>query len=159
MRGVLKFTNIPPDRPTRPGCRARLVTLGLAVLALVQAGLALRALRVPPELAAQVSLSLPLEFVGGLLWAGVFVLLVVGRWLRQVRARRLTAPVLVVFALYNGGRWLIFTEADYDRGRLPFLLLATFLFILFLVVFSARPWRRRQPQETEITSDDPEPQN
>jgi hypothetical protein len=135
----------------RTGCRYRLLMLVTALLALIQIGAAWRALQVPPALAEQVSLPLPLEFVGGLLWAGVFAVLTYWLVRRRRGAARLVAAVLGVFALYNGVRWLLFTRADYDSERLPVLLAAMSVFVILVGVVV---WRR--PQQMEKSLDDTE---
>lgn len=149
---MLKKRDIQPS-PNLPrnGCFYRLLWLSTALMALVQVGLVWRAAQIPPELAAQVSLSLPLEFVGGLLWALIFALVTLWLVLRRRGALRAAGWTLVVFALYNGARWLVFTRADYDRQRLPFLGIAAFVFVIIMVVFVVR-----RPQQTERTLNDRE---
>jgi hypothetical protein len=69
----------------------------------------------------------------------------VGRtlWQRQPRARVYTAGLMIGFALYSLLRLIVFTQADYDRQRLPFLSIITSLILLILladvVYFIKRP--------------------
>ena len=98
------------------GCLTRLPWL-TALLALIQAGAALRALQTPPELAAQVSMPLPLEFVGGALWGSIFALVTIALLRRAPRAFLWAGWSLLIFIGYNMVRWLLFTQADYDRQR------------------------------------------
>jgi hypothetical protein len=53
-------------------------------------------------------------------------------------------------------RWIAFTKADYDRERLPTLLIASFIVILSAALIGLR---RGQPLGTEKRADDPEPTN
>lgn len=102
-----------------------LITL-LIALGLYQAGVALQALRVPPELAAQVHLPLALDFVAGVLWALLFSLGAVN--LIQKRPAY-TVRVVSGFIVYSVVRLALFAQADYDRQRLPFLLVVFILAI------------------------------
>jgi hypothetical protein len=79
-----------------------------------------------------VSLSAPLEFVASLLWAGGFALLT---------ARRRARPIwlaLIGFTAYSTARIVIFARADYDRGRVPLLLIVIGLIMIVLTLFAAR---------------------
>lgn len=122
-----------------PGCLTRLKWL-TALLALIQAGAAWRALNVPQELAAQISLPLPLEFVGGALWALLFALVTFALFRQLPRAFLWAGWSLIVFIGYNMARWILFTQADYDRQRLQFLLLTSTLMLVvcgaFIVKFT-----------------------
>ena len=55
---------------------------------------------------------------------------------RNGHAVRYTAWLFVLFILYSLLRLMIFAQADYDRGRLPFLVIVAALMIS--VVFRAR---------------------
>ena len=103
-----------------------LITL-LAALGLYQAGVALHALRVPPELVAQVHLPLALDFVAGVLWALLFILGAVN--LVQKRPASYNVRVISGFIVYSVVRLGLFAQADYDRQRLPFLLVVFILAI------------------------------
>jgi hypothetical protein len=138
-----------------PGCLIR-PSIAMGLLTLVEAGTAIRALQVPDDVAARVHLLLPLEFVAGLVWTVVFALATIVLVQQRPRARSFTAWSLVLFACYNMLRWLAFVQADYDRQRLPVLLLAVFTFVLSLVAYGRRH-RRAQPLKTEKTFDDPQP--
>jgi hypothetical protein len=125
------------------GCAHPLLTLLTILLALMGAGTAIQALRLPPELAAQVSVVLPVEVIAGMLWAGLFSL-ITWRLLRNKRsAVRLTAWALLAFAGYSVVRLLLFARADYDAGRLPFLWV-TLGIILVAAGFlrAVAPWRQ-----------------
>jgi hypothetical protein len=126
----------------KPGCAHPLLTLLTALLAVVAAGTAVQALTLPAELAAQVSVVLPVEVIAGGLWAGLFTL-ITWRLLRNTRrAARLAAWTFLGFAAYSVIRLLLFARADYDAGRLPFLLV-TLGIILVAAGFlrAVAPWR------------------
>jgi hypothetical protein len=135
-----------PYRPTRPADAdasaqarpRRWWLIGLTgLLALTQAGAALRVFSLPPDLAGQISLPLPLEFVAGALWALLFAAITVNLLHRRTAHR--VVPVLSGFILYSLARLLLFTQADYDRTRLPFLAA---LSLVLLVVLAAARLRR-----------------
>ncbi len=107
-----------------------------AGLTLMQTGAALRALQVPPELAGQISLLPPLEFVAGGLWALLFAFITAN--LLRKRAVRFALMGLSAFLVYSAARLLLFTEADYDQNRLPFLVLLTVCLLVFPAVFLLR---------------------
>lgn len=111
-----------------PTSRCWELILLTALLAVFQFGAALRALDVPPELRAQVSLPTALEFVGGGLWALLFAAITVN----LIRGRALQPAVLIVsgFVIYSLARLIVFARADYDLNRLPFLAAITVCLLL-----------------------------
>jgi hypothetical protein len=111
-----------------PTSRCWELILLTALLAVFQFGAALRALNVPPELRAQVSLPTALEFVVGGLWALLFAAITVN----LIRGRALRPAVLIVsgFVIYSLARLIVFARADYDLNRLPFLAAITVCLLL-----------------------------
>lgn len=97
-------------------------------MAFHQAANAIRALRLPLD----VSLSAPLEFLASLIWSGGFALLA---WRQRARPIWLA---LLGFAAYSAARIVIFARADYDRGRIPLLLVIIGLIMIVLTLFAAR---------------------
>src|SRR5687767_11886741 len=67
--GYNRCTMTRDAKPISTRKRARILVLLTALLACVQLGAAVRALQVPDELAAKISLPLPLDFIASLLWA------------------------------------------------------------------------------------------
>ena len=120
--------------------KGRHALLALLML-LVQLGALQHLTTIPPEVAAQLSLSLPLELVLTLAWALIFAWLTVNLW-RGVPTRRLW-QALLLYAATSVLRLLLFTRADYDRGRLPILLFALLLAAIFLIRRQIR--ERREP--------------
>ncbi len=110
--------------------RQRHVLLALFML-LVQFGALHNLTTIPPEIAAQLSLILPLERALTLAWALIFAWLAVTLW-RGAQTRR-QWQTLALYAVVSVMRLLLFARADYDRGRLPFLLL-TLLPAAFLLL-------------------------
>lgn len=129
----------PP--PTRTRKRARLLMILTALLAVVQIGATVRALQVPDALAAKVSLPLPLEAVAGLLWALLSLVVLALLWRRVRRARLYAAWLAVGFSIYSLIRLLLFSQADYDRGRFPFLLVVIAVLLVLPVAFIVRARR------------------
>ncbi len=118
--------------------RWRLIVLAVA-LALFQAVAAARTLTVPPELAAQLSLPLPLEFAAGVWWALLFTFIAVNLVQMKPQAVRWMGWALVGFIVYSFARLLLFAQADYDRERLPFLLVLTLLSVIVAALLLRRP--------------------
>lgn len=120
------------------------ITMGLA---LFQAGAAVRVLRLPAEIAAQTNLALPLEIAVSLFWAAFAVVVCRRLWQRRADAVRKAGWLTGTFSLYSVARLVIYAQADYDRGRLPFLALG--LACIFLVLSGTR-MRSSQKQFTEM---------
>ncbi|MBL8154766.1 MAG: hypothetical protein JNM70_11335 [Anaerolineae bacterium] len=119
--------------------RSRWFIMLMGFLALFQGGAAVRVLHIAPDLAAQITLSLALEFVVSLLWTGTAALTARALWLRRAAAGRQARAVLIGFVGYSLLRLILFAQAPYDRGRLPFLLVVGGLLCASLVV----PWLLR----------------
>ncbi len=108
----------------------RLTALMMA-LAWVQFGMAWRAVRLPAELVAAVQLPMALDFVASVFWALTFAGVVWGLVRAWPQAKRAAGFVSVGFVIYSVVRLIVFTQAAYDRQRLPFLgLLALILIVL-----------------------------
>jgi hypothetical protein len=130
--------------------RARGLLILTALLALFQFGAAVRAVQIPDDLAARVNLPLPLEFIASLLWAaaalGVFVML----WTGRRQARLFAAWLAVGFSIYSLLRLLLFSQADYDRGRFPFLLIVIAILLFTPVAYLARYRRTNLSRDGDI---------
>lgn len=142
----------PPKRPIR-------LILLTALLALFQLSSAVRAVQIPPETAARLSLSIPLEVAAGVAWACAFALASVLLVKRRPHALRYAAWATGSFLVYNVARLVIFARADYDRARLP--LLATLVAIMVLVSVATVTWRMRsmRARSRENGPDGSEPQS
>lgn len=105
----------------------RLLQLGLICLALVQGGAAVRALTLPAEIAAVIHIPPALDAIIGIGWGILFVLCA---W----RLRRRAALALIgAYTGYALIRLIVFTQADYDQGRLLFLLMMSAFILLLLL--------------------------
>lgn len=97
---------------------------------------AISALRIPFPLVARLALA-------GL-WALAVSALMAGLARRREWAFRQSAPLLTV---YGASQWLwqaLFTRADFDRGRLPYLLLISVLLLIPVWWLTLRRgWLRR----------------
>ncbi|MFO7321233.1 MAG: hypothetical protein DIU68_005860 [Chloroflexota bacterium] len=140
-----------------PGCRIRL-HFWTGLLAVIQLGGVIYALQTPPEVAAVASQPQALPVVGGVLWA--FLFLVVTYYLIWGRryAKRIAVAVIVIFASYNIARWVLFTQAEYDRQRLPVLIFSTFCVVVILVA-TYYDLKAGRPQGTEKSANDIESQD
>jgi hypothetical protein len=113
----------------------RWLALLTTLLALHQIVSAIRVLQLPDDLAGQVSLVIPLEVIAGRLWAGLFVLITLALVRKHIHALRYAGWALIGFVFYSIARLIIFSRADYDQGRLPFLLVAAVIMICVPAVF------------------------
>ena len=116
---------------TTPPKRSRTLLSLTALLVLFQFGAVVRTLNAPYPNEVHINLSIPFELIASLLWMlaalAVFVLL----WARVRGAKLYAAWLAVGFSIYSLLRLLLFSQADYDRGRFPFLavMLAIILFV------------------------------
>lgn len=122
--------------------RPRRWLLIFTALALFQFGAAYRALSLP----ADVSLLPPLEFAAGVIWGIIFAAL--GWQSAHRRWLRINVLALVAFIVYSVVRLTIFSRADYDRNRLPFLWVVMSIILIAAVVYELR---LRRMQSTEKT--------
>ena len=140
-----------------PGCRIRL-PFWTGLLAALQVAGAIYALQLPPELQERVSQPTALMFVGGLLWAFLFLVVTVNLIQARRYAKRIAVACVVIFTCYTIARWIVFTRADYDQGRLPILIFGT-LCVVTILVASYYDLKAGRPQWMEKSSDDIGPEN
>jgi len=133
------------------GCSRWLAAL-TGILTLIQLGGALHALQIRPELAAQVSLSMPLEVAASTTWALLSASVTLALLRRLPRALHHAAWLLIGFIGYSLGRLVLFAQADYDRQRLPFLALVSLVLLLIPTAYILRP-PRAATQPTENRGD------
>lgn len=114
--------------------RPRWLTGLLLLCAFVQAAYAVQIVLLPAELAEQVSLLLPLEFVMAGMWA-----LLLGYFAVNGGTFGARWVLLLVFMAYHVIRLIIFARADYDRGRIPFIVV---MFCVWLVMGGVMHWRK-----------------
>jgi hypothetical protein len=137
-----------PDTQEKHPHLIRALTLLMALLALFQIVSVIRVLNLPDDLAGQVSLLTPLDVIAGLVWAGIFTATVLALVRKHVHALRYAGWALLGFVLYSIARLLFFSRADYDRGRLPFLLVIAVATLCIPVIFLIRTaWIRRHTRE------------
>ena len=87
---------------------------------------------VPPAIEAGISL----------IWGVVFVILVLGLLQRRLWAGRWVSWLIVGFISYKAIYIVLFAQADYDRGRVPFLLVMTSLILIIPLVIAIRDARQ-----------------
>ena len=126
------------QRPEKLNRRGWLLILALIVCALLQLGALMAALTLSPELQAQISLIPALEPVAGVVWIGVFAYALARVW--RTKRPRAGLITLAAFIAYSVLRLAVFARADYDRGRLPFLIVGGAVLIGVLLL-AARPTR------------------
>lgn len=121
------------------------LALLLAGLAVFQAGAAWSSATLPTAAAAAHSLPPALSFIAGGVWALIFALGAVNLVRHGRGALTRALLTLWVFIIYSGARLLFFARADYDRERLPFLLIAL---ALLSIIPAAHLLRRQRDGDT-----------
>jgi hypothetical protein len=122
------------------GCSRWLAAL-TGTLTIIEAGAAVHSLYIAPGAAAQVSLSIPLEFTANVAWAVVSAFVTFALVRRKQQSVHYAAWLVISFIGYSLARLLIFARADYDHQRLPFLFVAAFIVLLIPTTFILRPVR------------------
>lgn len=116
MIGGMTENTRPPDEPTTGYPLRRWLVAALVALLLVQLGGVIRLLQWPDAPAA---LSPPVQIGVYAVWTGLMAWATSAAW----RGRpRFGLIVLLAYVVYMAAQLVIFTRADYERGRLPFLL-------------------------------------
>lgn len=105
------------------------------LLAVFHVSAVLRILQTPSDTTARIALPLPLDGLASSVWA-FFAILVSVRLLRGRSDGRTILVLFTGFILYSIGRLAVFAQADYDRQRLPFLILAAAVIGLITLLFS-----------------------
>ena len=127
-----------PLPPQRSGCTRYLLPLLTYALALFQMGAAYRAVTTPPQLAAVVALPLIVEFVLSGLWVLLFIYTTFALIRQKSSAVYRAILLMSVFIIYSVARLILCARADYDRQRLPFLLILVILTLIFPAVYLIR---------------------
>ncbi|MGB1286295.1 MAG: hypothetical protein ACPG7F_07180 [Aggregatilineales bacterium] len=128
------------------GCVAWALFLTV-IFALFQITNAFTVLQHPEAITAFVSSPVWLNSTLSLLWAGLFGFAA----LRLVRMRQnaigYTVRLFMLFAAYSLLRLILFTQADYDRNRLPFLII---IVLMLLIAYAGMQWHHiRKHTNTE----------
>lgn len=121
--------------------RSRWLILLTALLAFFQMGAVIHALQLPPDLALQLPFSPALNMVAGVIWSLIALFITLRLIQQQPGAGQGAAWLWAAFGVYTVVRLVLFTRADYDLGRLPFLLVVSALLICIPVVSIARSGR------------------
>ncbi len=143
------------DSHSAQGCAFQLARLGL-ILALIEVGALVAAWRMPDDVAAAVGALRTLDLVGALVWAALFLILAVPVLRRQPSAVRAAVWSLVVFLVYNVVRWIAFVRADYDRQRLPLLIVGALIAAIVPLILLPGPGRA-ELRKREMMFDDRQP--
>lgn len=111
------------------------------LMTLFQIGAVLRVLQLPGNVVEQISLSLPFELGISILWALVFGWAVWTIVWNHRHALRYTVGITIGFIVYSTLHRIIFSRADYDQGRIPFLvaiIVITIGIAMIALVFARR---------------------
>jgi hypothetical protein len=120
-----------------------LLAAALLVLSVYQVAAVVRALQPAPDLSAQVALPLVPAAIGAGLWACLLCAAAIFTFRAPLeRAQRWGLTALFGFAAYSSARLAIFAQADYDRGRIPFLLALLLVLALPVLLMWGRAFRR-----------------
>ena len=138
-----------------PQRRHRWLLVLLGLLTLYHVVDLFRLARLPDEILNITSLPITLRLVTGVTWVGLFGWSMLTIVRGQTDATRRTRYLIVGFVLYTIIRLIVFTRAEYDRQRLPFVLaVLAFLMITFVVVRLIGLKPRRHHDNLERTSYD-----
>ena len=119
--------------------KSRWLFVALSVIViLAQLRAIIRLLNVPADLVIQTSLILPLELLAGGGWTLLFSITAVNLARKRPHAMRWNLWALCGFFIYSAARLFLFTQADYDRNRLPLIVIVTTLFVAFVAVYAAK---------------------
>ena len=109
----------------------------VGLLLLVQLGAVMRAIQSLEELNSLLSFTQPMLIITSILWSGVFG----WAFFQCIRGRSQAVNralwVICGFMLYSAGRLVIFAQADYDRQRLPFLVV---MILILGMIFAGLNW-------------------
>lgn len=133
------------NRPMQnPGCWI----LFTGIFAVFQIISAIRVLYLPVSIRQTLSLSPTVDAVVHLALAALLISGAIGLARRRRFALGYTGWVIVAGIIYRIIRLLVFTQADYDAGRVPFLVAIAFMLLALPVFILARyTWvsiRRRE---------------
>lgn len=103
----------------------------LTVIFLFQMGSIVTALQTPESIEGVVSFPPLVQLVTGVTWAVLFAWGIIRVFRLAPLGIMYSLWLIALFILYSLLRLLIFTTADYDRQRLPFLLA---LFLLLTII-------------------------
>jgi hypothetical protein len=133
--------------------RPRFLIFLTLLLALFQITNALTVLQLPETITNR--LSLPVWFNVGLsgAWALAFGFSAVHLCRRGINAVRYANWLIVAFIGYSWLRLVIFAQADYDRGRLPFLSVLVLLGLVLLVWRITRTGQQHHSSGERHTND------
>jgi hypothetical protein len=99
----------------------------------------------PQYSVADVSFSPTVKIALSVFWIVMFTLMALDLWRARRWAFRWAAILLTAYGAFNLMWFAIFVRADYGRGRLPFLALATLLLLVPVWWFTLRrAWLRGQ---------------
>jgi prolipoprotein diacylglyceryltransferase len=121
---------IPSPKTTRRSW-SLIVIIGLLLFS--QAGAVLNALRIPSEVAHNLSLPPYVQVIAAIFWTLLFGWVAISLLRRNPLAVKRAFLSVVVFVAYSVLRVLIFAQSDYDRQRFPFLLALSLLLAVLLV--------------------------
>jgi hypothetical protein len=105
------------------------------ILALFQILTAFQVLQLPGAVASALSIPVIVQIGLSAGWALLFFIAARSLYSRHPRSVRRAVGLISGFMLYSLLRLVIFARADYDRARLPFLIIATVLLLAFPVLW------------------------
>ena len=128
----------PQAPPQRAGCWL----LVAAFLSVYQIIFALRVLQQQETLSLTSSVPPVVDAGISLIWGIVFAIIMLGLLRRRLWAGRWVRWLALGFVIYKTTYIAIFAQADYDRGRVPFLLVSTALILIIPLVITLRDARQ-----------------
>lgn len=74
--------------------------------------------------------SVPVQIGLGILWLMLLGQTAIGLVIKQALALRYGGWIVIAYVIYRLGYVILFVQADYNRNRLPFLILFTILVLI-----------------------------
>lgn len=142
--------------PLPPRPRGLIVLTSL--LALFQVGAIVAVAQTPADIVGKINLPSVLTLILAAGWIVAFVGITARLWQRKPGAKNRAVWLAVGFIVYSLARLALFAHADYDRQRLPFLLMATF-FVLIMVLAGTFLVRSAHQKPTETVKHGSESEN
>lgn len=130
---------------------SRLIAFFMMGLAVVQLGQIISVLSWFEYVVSDKTVVLLVDILCSILWEVVFLAGTGAIWYGFPWALRRTFWVCAGFMLYNVARWVVFTKADYDRGRLPFLIVSVGSILAIMMIF--RRYSDGKPRMEKQTND------
>lgn len=112
----------------------RIIIIGLLIL--YQLGSLFSLSQLPDAIAAQVVPSVEIQFIITIFWLVALIAGFRSLWIMSKSGKLRSLWLIYGFGLYVIIRQIVFTQADYDRQRVPFVVFVGIFFTIIFILFS-----------------------